>query len=141
MKKQPRPFPQAGDGIVTKLSKKRGIVLARITRGAFALHDNNPLTSPDDLVAVEVRITPPFKKSYLGEVGVNHFRQETFLEHLTRPTGFGKMPWVAFAALQAVFTLGFLVGGDAWWIVAIAFAVVNGVLTYGTWMNYTRKWN
>jgi hypothetical protein len=133
------PFPQAGDGIVTNFGKKRGVVRRRITRGLNADLDGNPNTRPDDLIAVEADFREG-GKVVPREVNAAFFRQETFLEHLTRPSGFGRMAWPLFAFPQAVFIGAAIASPSNWWMSAICFAVVNGVLTLGAWMNYTRRW-
>jgi len=137
MKKQDKsPFPSSGDGFVTN-SGRRGKVIRRFTRGEHANVDNDPTTSPDDLMYIDGEY---YNTGLRINLYPGQFRQETFLEHLTRPTGFGRMHWLAFALVQAVFICAFLGDPSSWWMVLIAFLVVNGVLTLGSYMNYVRRW-
>lgn len=68
---------------------------------------------------------------------------ETFLQFLTRRSGFGKTPWVQFA-LIALSVLCLLVVGIATWDeggwVSVVFAVaIVAVMVYGTWRNFKGK--
>ena len=135
-----RTFPQPGDGIVTTLGT-RGIIRGVNTRGVYAVNDGDPNTSATDVMGVVVDL---YLKNGMvlkeSQLPVGSYRQETFREHLTRPTGFGKTKWPFFWALQLFLVGGAVVAQESWWMMAIAFVVVNGVLVLGSWMNFKRYW-
>jgi hypothetical protein len=137
-------FPQPGDGIVT-ISGLRGIVRYRNTRDNSALRDNDPSTNPGDLVSIGADLYyGKSKRAFPTTLTPENYRQETFIEHLTRPSGFGKTPWQLFALIQGILLLG-----NVLWIIspedygitpAITSLVVNAVLVFGSYMNYKRRW-
>lgn len=134
-----RWIPKVGDGL-WDINQRWCIILGVNTRGIHALTDKNPSTSPGDIVSLRVR----YKNGRIEEeLPIGDVRcRETFLDYLTRPTGFGKMRWEIFAVLQAILVWGIVSNihlGD-WWIAVIAFVVVNAVLTIGTYFNFTRRW-
>jgi hypothetical protein len=149
-----KSFPQAGDGIVITSDKTSqvavgacGIIRSVNTRGTHALVDDNPHTHPNDILSVDADMLlravfyPHGKMTVRKTIAVGEYRQETFLEYLTRPTGFGKMRWEAFVFLQAIFLIGGIVQPrDDWWMVGVAYLAVNGVLVLGSYMNFTRRW-
>lgn len=137
-------FPQPGDGIVT-VSGIRGIVRYRNTRDNYALLDSDPSTTPGDLVSIGADLYyGKSQKVFFSTLTTDTYRQETFLEHLTRPSGFGKTPWKLFWLIQAMLLLGVVLSianyEDYGITPAITFVVVNAVLVFGSWMNYTRRW-
>ena len=148
-----KSFPQTGDGIVITGDKTSqvavgacGIIRSVNTRGTHALVDDNPHTHPNDILSVDADMLlravfyPHGKMTVRKTIAVGEYRQETFLEYLTRPTGFGKMHWFFFYAIQALFLGAIIAEPRDWWITSIAFLVVNGVLVLGSYMNYTRRW-
>lgn len=72
----------------------------------------------------------------------DQLKKATFLQYLFWPTGFGKTPWSLFILIQSMIALGVIVSASEGmaWMGCIAFAVIDGVLVLGTWMNYTRRW-
>lgn len=68
---------------------------------------------------------------------------ESFIQFLTRRTGFGKTPWPQFALIMAVVVILACIGVVTWhdrgWV-PIAFAVaIISVLIYGSWRNWKGK--
>lgn len=71
------------------------------------------------------------------------YRRETFLEYLTRPTGFGRTSWVAFAFIQAM-VIGIVSAGvatidEAGWVAFVMAAAIEAVLVIWSHRNYTGK--
>ena len=68
------------------------------------------------------------------------YRRETFFEYLTRPTGFGRTSWVAFAFIQAMviamISAGVATINEAGWVAFIMAAAIEGVLFGMSYMNY-----
>jgi hypothetical protein len=86
---------------------------------------------------------------YTNEVGERitlergEYRRETFMEYLTRPTGFGRWTWGQFAFVQFCVVVGFIYGfwtiDDRGWIVFPLMAVVEFVIVRYMHRNYTGK--
>lgn len=73
--------------------------------------------------------------------------KETFRQFITRPSGFGKTPWILFYIISVLCAVLVAVSGYNYWRgdaypwVAGAFGVgIYGLLWFGTWMNYTGRW-
>ena len=71
------------------------------------------------------------------------FRRETFMEYLTRPTGFGRWTWGQFALIQAM-VIGIVSAGvatidEAGWVAFIMAAAIEAVLVGTSYRNYTGK--
>jgi hypothetical protein len=119
--------PQAGDGIV----------------------DNDGNHWVVDGIATD-SITGVFEGIlYINEMGErthlkpDEYRRETFFEYLTRPTGFGRTPWVAFALIQsmviAMISAGVATIDQAGWVAFIIAAAIEAVLVGMSYRNYTGK--
>jgi hypothetical protein len=72
-----------------------------------------------------------------------HDKNETFLEYLTRPTGFGRTSWPMFALIQAM-VIGIVSAGvatidEAGWVAFIMAAAIEAVLFGVSYRNYTGK--
>jgi hypothetical protein len=72
-----------------------------------------------------------------------HDKNETFLEYLTRPTGFGRTSWPMFALIQAM-VIGIVSAGvatidQAGWVAFIIAAAIEAVLFGVSYRNYTGK--
>lgn len=119
---------RVGDGIVVLSTGEHGIVRKRITHG-----DEHTITG----------VVADFSTGQ-REAWVRDFRRETFREFLTRPTGFGRTHWVLFSIIQTL-VLTMLIYGVATfasggWVAVLMAIVVDGLLVFGSWMNYTRRW-
>ena len=119
--------PQAGDGIVT-ISGDRWVVdgiETNSTTGAFEA----------------VLTTNKYGRRLTFYP--NEYRRETFAEFLTRPTGFGRTSWPSFITIQAfvaaLLIAGFLTWADGGWIAAAFGLLIEGVLVWQTWWNYTGR--
>ena len=68
---------------------------------------------------------------------------ETFLDFITRPTGFGKTSWPQFALIMTcvAFLLGIGIGtwGEGGWVAVVFAAAIVAVLMWGTWRNFNGK--
>lgn len=68
------------------------------------------------------------------------YRRETFFEYLTRPTGFGRTSWLAFALIQwmviAIISAGVATINEAGWVAFIMAAAIEGVLVGMSYRNY-----
>jgi hypothetical protein len=66
--------------------------------------------------------------------------RETFLQYLTRPTGFGRTSWVAFALIQsmviAMISAGVATINEAGWVAFIMAAAIEAVLFGMSYVNY-----
>ena len=71
--------------------------------------------------------------------GAPQYRRETFIEFLTRPTGMGETSWWAVALPNIGLLLIALKYGDLWYWPAGTAVVLNAVLVYMGWRNYTHK--
>jgi hypothetical protein len=119
--------PQAGDGIVDNDGNHwvvDGIATDSIT-GMFSgiLYTNE--------IGERIYLEP-------GE-----YRRETFMEYLTRPTGFGRTSWPMFALIQAM-VIGIVLAGVATInengsVAFIMAAAIEGVLVGMSYRNYTGK--
>jgi len=125
-----------GDGIIDLRTdaRRRGIVVGR-----------NFTDPPGNAQGELVSVTARFWSDQMPEViNVGEFRRETFIEYMTRPTGFGKTHWALFFLIQLVLGIGMAYGIQTWneggWIGVTAWPIVNGVILLGTYMNYTRRW-
>ena len=67
-------------------------------------------------------------------------RPETFLDFITRPTGFGKTPWVAAILIHLFSVAGAVSLSTIAWYWAPAGLIPAAVLWLGTYFNYTGKW-
>lgn len=65
--------------------------------------------------------------------------KETFVEYITRPTGFGKTPWPLAILIHLFGVAGIVmaVTDSAWGMLGL---MGPTVLWWGTWMNYKGKW-
>ena len=67
-------------------------------------------------------------------------RRETFLQYLTRPTGFGRTSWLAFALIQwmviAIISAGVATIHEAGWVAFIMAAAIEGVLVGMSYRDY-----
>lgn len=120
-------FPQAGDGIV----------------------DNDGYHWIVDGIATDSN-THDFKGIlYTNEVGARvmltpcEYRRETFMEYLTRPTGFGRTSWPQFALIQACCIALVVAGTATWsdggWVACAMAATIEAVLVWQSYRNYTGK--
>jgi hypothetical protein len=70
-------------------------------------------------------------------------RRETFLQYLTRPTGFGRTSWLAFALIQwmviVIISAGVATIDEAGWVAFIMAAAIEGVLFGMSYMNYKQQ--
>lgn len=68
---------------------------------------------------------------------------ETFLQFLTRRTGFGKTSWVQFAFIAlpvlCLLVVGIATWGDGGWVAVLFAAAIVAVMVYGTWRNFKGK--
>jgi hypothetical protein len=66
--------------------------------------------------------------------------RETFLQYLTRPTGFGRTSWLAFALIQwmviVIISAGVATIDEAGWVAFIMAAAIEGVLFGMSYVNY-----
>jgi hypothetical protein len=119
--------PQAGDGIV----------------------DNDGYHWVVDGIATH-SITGEFNGIlYTNEVGERihlrrgKYRRETFMEYLTRPTGFGRTSWPMFTMIQAacaaLLTAGIPTWNDGGWVAVAMLAAIETVLVWQSHRNYTGK--
>ena len=86
---------------------------------------------------------------YTNEIGERillepgEYRRETFFEYLTRPTGFGRTSWVAFALIQsmviAMISAGAATIDEAGWVAFIMGAAIEAVLFGMSYMNYKQR--
>ena len=84
---------------------------------------------------------------YINEIGErthlkpDEYRRETFLQYLTRPTGFGRTSWLTFALIQwmviAIISAGVATIDEAGWVAFIMAAAIEGVLVGISYRNYT----
>ena len=67
-------------------------------------------------------------------------KRETFFQYLTRPTGFGRTSWVAFALIQsmviAMISAGVATINEAGWVAFIMAAAIEAVLFGMSYVNY-----
>ena len=67
-------------------------------------------------------------------------KRETFFQYLTRPTGFGRTSWVAFALIQsmviAIVSAGVATIDEAGWVAFVMAAAIEGVLVGMSYRNY-----
>ena len=67
-------------------------------------------------------------------------KHETFFQYLTRPTGFGRTSWVAFALIQsmviAMISAGAATIDEAGWVAFIMAAAIEAVLFGMSYRNY-----
>lgn len=86
---------------------------------------------------------------YTNEVGERvmleawEYRRETFVEYLTRPTGFGRTSWPMFGLIQAM-VIGIVSAGVATidengWVAFVMAAAIEAVLFGMSYRNYTGK--
>lgn len=133
--------PRAGDGI-WDINSQWCMIKGVNTRGIYAVNDGDPNTSADDIVGFHVQY-PNGREVKLFPLSSMRTR-ESFIDFLTRPTGFGKMHWGIFFILQAFLTVLVVYGGITWneagWTAIVAVVVIEAVLVFGSWMNFTRKW-
>jgi hypothetical protein len=68
------------------------------------------------------------------------YRRETFFQYLTRPTGFGRTSWLAFALIQwmviAIISAGVATIHEAGWVAFIMAAAIEGVLVGMSYRDY-----
>jgi hypothetical protein len=86
---------------------------------------------------------------YTNEIGErimlksDEYRRETFGEFLTRPTGFGRTSWVAFAFIQAmviaIVSAGVATINESGWVAFVVAAAIEGVLITISYRNYAGK--
>jgi hypothetical protein len=120
--------PQAGDGIV------------ELSTDAFWVVDgieNDSITKEFEAIL------------YTNEMGQrislkpHEYRRETFAEYLTRPTGFGRTSWTAFVFIQAMCIALIVTGSVTWsdggWVAVAMALLVEGVLVWQSWLNYTGR--
>jgi hypothetical protein len=71
------------------------------------------------------------------------YRRETFMEYLTRPTGFGRTSWTAFAFIQTMCAALTIAGAVTWsdggWVAVSMAVLVETVLVWQSHRNYTGK--
>ena len=71
------------------------------------------------------------------------YRRETFMEYLTRPTGFGRTSWPQFAIIQAaciaLVIAGVVTWSDGGWVACAMAATIEAVLLWQSHRNYTGK--
>jgi hypothetical protein len=69
---------------------------------------------------------------------------ETFAEFITRPSGFGRTSWWAFAWMQGIFIAGMIASlgsfSDGGWAGAAVLMLMQGALWLGTYLNWTGRW-
>lgn len=133
--------PKAGDGI-WDINSQWCVIKGVNTRGIYAVNDGDPATSTDDIVGFHVQY-PNGREVKLFPLA--HMRcRESFIDFLTRPTGFGKMHWGIFFILQVFLVVFTVMGGITWdengWTAIVAVVVIEAALVFGSWMNYSRKW-
>ena len=86
---------------------------------------------------------------YTNEIGERihlepgEYRRETFMEYLTRPTGFGRTSWPMFALIQAM-VIGIVSAGvatinEAGWVAFIMAAAIEAVLFGMSYVNYKQR--
>jgi hypothetical protein len=70
-------------------------------------------------------------------------QNETFFQYLTRPTGFGRTSWVAFALIQsmviAMISAGVATINEAGWVAFIMAAAIEAVLVGMSYVNYKQQ--
>jgi hypothetical protein len=69
---------------------------------------------------------------------------ETFLQFITRRTGFGKTSWWSFTIIQAFVILGFYLSIETcpepgWWITLVTSTCIEAILWIGTYRNWKGK--
>jgi hypothetical protein len=73
----------------------------------------------------------------------NMKQNETFFQYLTRPTGFGRTSWVAFALIQsmviAMISAGVATIDEAGWVAFIMAAAIEAVLFGMSYVNYKQR--
>lgn len=119
--------PQAGDGIVDAVGT-RWIVDGIAT---------DSLTGEFEGVMVTTR------SGRRIQFHPREYRRETFMEYLTRPTGFGRTSWPQFAFIQAACIALVIAGVGTWsdggWVACAMAATIEAVLLWQTHRNYTGK--
>jgi hypothetical protein len=67
-------------------------------------------------------------------------QNETFFQYLTRPTGFGRTSWTAFALIQsmviAMISAGAATINEAGWVAFIMATAIEAVLFGMSYVNY-----
>jgi hypothetical protein len=70
-------------------------------------------------------------------------QNETFFQYLTRPTGFGRTSWVAFALIQsmviAMISAGVATIDEAGWVAFVMAAAIEAVLFGMSYVNYKKS--
>jgi hypothetical protein len=70
-------------------------------------------------------------------------QNETFFQYLTRPTGFGRTSWVAFALIQsmviAMISAGVATINETGWVAFIMAAAIEAVLFGMSYVNYKQR--
>ena len=119
--------PQAGDGIVDNLDR-RWIVDGIATDSNTGKFEGVLFTDMNG----DRRMLEPLE-----------YRRETFMEYLTRPTGFGRTSWPQFAIIQAACIALVMAGVSTWsdggWVACAMAATIEAVLLWQTHRNYTGK--
>lgn len=75
------------------------------------------------------------------QAGDGQYKGETFGKYLTRPTGFGRTSWTAFALIQsmviAMISAGAATINEAGWVAFVMAAAIEAVLFGMSYRNYT----
>ena len=128
-------IPRVGDGCVHLKTGKQYVVRTIFTVGSQADKSPDPNDRPNDIIGVGVS-----SHGVDMRLDLKSIRQETFGEFLSRPTGFGKTPWILAAIIGVALLFGNIVCIATWkdmgWIGTIILLIVKGVIMWSTWKNY-----